>query len=99
VRRGAGRTPRGQTSVPERPLSSIVGGVFTVIWHNTSLLRPFSRHYRMILDILGGASDYDWQSDLAQLRLLSRTLPCYNFSSTTNRARPAMSQPTSVSVT
>jgi hypothetical protein len=78
---------------------SIVGGVFTVIWHNTSLLRPFSRHYRMILDILGGASDYDWQSDLAQLRLLSRTLPCYNFSSTTNRARPAMSQPTSVSVT
>ena len=45
-----------------------VGGVFTLLWHNTGLLPPFSRHYPGILDTLSGATNYDWQSDLAQLR-------------------------------
>jgi hypothetical protein len=55
-----------------RPCAA-VGGVFTLLWHNTSLLPPFSRHYPGILDTLSGASNYDWQSDLAQLRQASWT--------------------------
>jgi hypothetical protein len=47
---------------------AVVGGVFTLLWHNSSLVPPFSLHYHGILDALSGAANYDWESDLAQLR-------------------------------
>jgi hypothetical protein len=47
-----------------------VGGVFTLLWHNTSLGPPFGRHYAGILDALTGNTDYDWQADLKELREL-----------------------------
>ena len=45
-----------------------VGGVFTLLWHNSSLVPPFSLHYPGILDTLCGTANYDWESDWAQLR-------------------------------
>jgi len=48
-----------------------VGGVFTLLWHNTSLGPPFGGHYPRILDALTGNADYDWRADLKQLRELA----------------------------
>jgi hypothetical protein len=47
-----------------------VGGVFTLVWHNTGLVPPFAQHYPGILDALAGNADYDWHTDLKQLRKL-----------------------------
>jgi len=51
-----------------RQRCAAVGGVFTIVWHNTSLGPPFGRHYPGILDALTGNADYDWQADLKELR-------------------------------
>lgn len=41
----------------------IVGGVFTLLWHNTSLIDPIYRDlYRNILDILGEHEKFDWRT-------------------------------------
>lgn len=45
---------------------AVVGGVFSLLWHNTSLLPPFTRYYRPILDMLSGVDNYDWESDWRQ---------------------------------
>jgi hypothetical protein len=50
---------------------AVVGGVFTVLWHNDRLAPPCGQHYPGVLDALSAASNYDWQADLAQLRELS----------------------------
>jgi hypothetical protein len=43
-----------------------VGGVFTLLWHNDSFLEPAYREiYLSLLEMLGGAENYDWQSDQA----------------------------------
>jgi hypothetical protein len=45
----------------------LVGGVFTLLWHNTTLLNPaFGNLYRELLDHLQGAEKYDWRSDVEQ---------------------------------
>lgn len=41
----------------------VVGGVFTLLWHNTRIMNP--RHkalYQALLDDLGGSPSYDWRS-------------------------------------
>jgi hypothetical protein len=48
-----------------------VGGVFTLLWHNSNLTPPFSLYYSGIIDALSGVPNYDWESDFAQLRRLS----------------------------
>jgi hypothetical protein len=45
-----------------------VGGVFTLLWHNNSLLAPYGRPYAPILSSLRGVENYDWKTDLANLR-------------------------------
>ena len=42
---------------------AVVGGVFTLLWHNVSLLPPYKPFYPPILNILGGIKNYDWESD------------------------------------
>jgi hypothetical protein len=43
----------------------VVGGVFTLLWHNSSLLEPaFDDLYAKLLDSLAGTPTYDWESDL-----------------------------------
>jgi hypothetical protein len=39
-----------------------VGGVFTLVWHNTRLMEAgFARIYRNLLDELAGSDGYDWR--------------------------------------
>lgn len=41
-----------------------VGGVFTLLWHNASVIEPpYRRLYPQILDLLAGAHAYDWRED------------------------------------
>jgi hypothetical protein len=47
---------------------SIVGGVFTLLWHNSSLFAPFAEHYLPILDSLIGVKDYAWKPEFEELR-------------------------------
>jgi hypothetical protein len=43
-----------------------VGGVFTLLWHNTSVAwRPYAALYPKLLDRLAGNGRYDWQADCA----------------------------------
>jgi hypothetical protein len=45
----------------------LVGGVFTLLWHNSSLLEPRYGHlYSKVLEIFAGSPKYDWQSELAR---------------------------------
>jgi hypothetical protein len=44
-----------------------VGGVFTLLWHNNCLGRPFSEHYPQIFDALAGLENYDWREDASRL--------------------------------
>lgn len=46
----------------------LVGGVFTLLWHNTGVFAPYLEHYFPILEMLRGTQDYDWKSELDQLR-------------------------------
>ncbi|HTU71433.1 MAG TPA: polysaccharide deacetylase family protein [Candidatus Baltobacteraceae bacterium] len=58
---------------PERALARIsaivertaaVGGVFTLLWHNASVIEPpYAKLYPRILDLLGAAQNYDWRSE------------------------------------
>jgi hypothetical protein len=57
---------------PEQALSKLrdcvarcrlVGGVFSLVWHNTTLMdRGYARVYRELLDELAGTKGYDWRS-------------------------------------
>jgi len=39
-----------------------VGGLFTLVWHNTRLMEPrFAGIYRTLLDDLAGSKGYDWR--------------------------------------
>jgi hypothetical protein len=41
----------------------IVGGVFTLLWHNTKLIDPpYRRLYAFILDLLAGGEKFDWKA-------------------------------------
>lgn len=51
-----------------------VGGVFTLLWHNSSLLKPYAQYYLPILDLLGGNENYDWETDAETLRQNARQL-------------------------
>jgi hypothetical protein len=40
-----------------------VGGVFTLLWHNTRMMeREYTMIYRMLLDELAGSDRYDWRA-------------------------------------
>jgi len=42
----------------------MVGGVFTILWHNDAFLNPFYRDvYLSLLGTLSGIENYNWQSD------------------------------------
>ena len=42
----------------------MVGGVFTILWHNDSFLDPFYRDvYLGLLEILTDIENYDWQTE------------------------------------
>lgn len=46
--------------------TAAVGGVFTLLWHNASVIEPpYARLYPRILQELRGASAYDWRAELA----------------------------------
>ncbi len=52
-----------------------VGGVFTLLWHNTSVIeQPYARLYPRILAILEGAKQYDWVTDRMPPPRLSQTI-------------------------
>jgi hypothetical protein len=40
-----------------------VGGVFTLLWHNNCMGRPYSAYYPRIFDELAGLENYDWRAD------------------------------------
>lgn len=42
-----------------------VGGVFTLLWHNNCLGRPYAAHLPAILDSLAGLENCDWRDDAA----------------------------------
>lgn len=45
----------------------LVGGVFTLLWHNSSLLDPaYGNLYTEFLNMLSGNLKYDWRSDLVR---------------------------------
>jgi len=45
----------------------LVGGVFTMVWHNNNMLDPVYRSlYQNLLDQLNGAEAYDWLSEAKQ---------------------------------
>ncbi len=42
----------------------MVGGVFTILWHNDAFLNPFYRDvYLSLLETLSGVENYNWQSE------------------------------------
>jgi len=46
----------------------MVGGVFTLLWHNSSLIGAgYNELYTPLLDRLPGASRYDWAEDFREL--------------------------------
>jgi hypothetical protein len=47
---------------------SLVGGVFTLLWHNSSLFAPYGKHYLPLLDFLSGTKSYDWETDFQEFR-------------------------------
>jgi uncharacterized protein DUF7033 len=57
----------GETLVKLRELvarCSAVGGVFTLLWHNTRIVhRGFLRAYQTLLDELSGTDNYHWETD------------------------------------
>jgi hypothetical protein len=43
----------------------VSGGVFTLLWHNNSIVEPrYRRLYPRILDLFAGAAGYRWERDL-----------------------------------
>jgi hypothetical protein len=53
----------------------LVGGVFTLLWHNTSPFAPYGEHYLRILSLLCGARNYEWENELEELRQEPRKSP------------------------
>ncbi|MGH9716746.1 MAG: polysaccharide deacetylase family protein [Candidatus Acidiferrales bacterium] len=44
----------------------IVGGVFTMVWHNNTLLEPKYRSlYMKLLNVIEGAERFDWKAELS----------------------------------
>jgi hypothetical protein len=42
----------------------MVGGVFTLVWHNTRIIEPGARRmYQELLDLIAGHESYDWKTD------------------------------------
>ena len=42
----------------------MVGGVFTILWHNDAFLNPFYRDvYLSLMGTLSGIENYNWQSE------------------------------------
>lgn len=59
---------------------SLMGGVFTLVWHNTGLFAPYGNHYLPILEAIGGTPEYEWEFEFEELRReqgeLSRRAMC-----------------------
>lgn len=53
---------------------ALSGGVFTLLWHNGSLLPPYQKFYPAVFDLLTGTPDYDWRTDWETLRWQEGTL-------------------------
>jgi hypothetical protein len=51
-----------------RARCAAVGGVFTLLWHNCSLLPPYQKFYPPIFDLLTGTANYEWRADWEALR-------------------------------
>jgi hypothetical protein len=51
-----------------------VGGVFTLLWHNNCLGRPYSAYYPQIFDALAGLENYDWREDMGPAQGNGRAL-------------------------
>jgi hypothetical protein len=48
----------------------VVGGVFTILWHNDAFLNPFYRDvYLGLLGSLGDIENYDWQAESTPLSI------------------------------
>jgi hypothetical protein len=46
-----------------------VGGVFTLLWHNSTFIEPAHRQlYTQILDLLAGADSFDWKKEIPGYR-------------------------------
>ncbi|HKF45740.1 MAG TPA: polysaccharide deacetylase family protein [Terracidiphilus sp.] len=52
-----------------------VGGVMTLLWHNTCIGHPWSAYLSGILDSLAGLENYDWESDVASMNQRSSAVP------------------------
>lgn len=65
-----GKTPQESVVVVRDLLGKCrqVGGVFTILWHNSSLVAPFAEYFPEIFAELRGITDYDWESDLQTLQ-------------------------------
>jgi len=64
-----GLTPQASLPLIEECLKAcrMVGGVFTLLWHNTTLLDPaYGNLYENLLDRLEGAERFDWRTCLEQ---------------------------------
>lgn len=64
-----GLTPQASLPLIEECLKAcrVVGGVFTLLWHNTTLLDPaYGNLYENLLDRLEGAERFDWRTCLEQ---------------------------------
>jgi len=70
-----GLTPEQSFATLKRLMSrcEAVGGVFTLLWHNNCLGRPFSAYYPRIFSELAGLENYDWQADLDAMRTVGGT--------------------------
>lgn len=47
---------------------AMVGGVFTLLWHNSNLSARLRANYVAILDLVAGHTNYDWESDVKYLK-------------------------------
>jgi peptidoglycan/xylan/chitin deacetylase (PgdA/CDA1 family) len=50
-----------------------VGGVFTLLWHNNCLGRPYAAYWPRIFDALAGLENYNWREDLRRDEVTRRT--------------------------
>jgi hypothetical protein len=50
----------------------MVGGVFTLLWHNNNLGRPYSAYFGRIIAALAGLENYDWRNEQGARQLDTR---------------------------
>ena len=71
-------SPRYMGLAPDESASAVsdllrkcasVGGVFTLLWHNNCLGRPFAAHLPGIFDALEGLENYRWRDEQGRLNL------------------------------